>query len=266
MTTPPYDCGARAPIKGNRLVRLAYIDEAGIGNPEQEPFLVVAGVLVHGDIQWKPLEDYLSGLVRTYIPEENRPGFIFHALELFSGGRFFQRDTWPKAKRWEILEQIAKIPMLFDLPISFGYLDRAEFAANARSQGHQDKNAVHVASHAMAFGHCEIGIERWMRSTAGDEVAMLIAEDTDLVKPTLKEAHAFLRNPAKVAASEMADSPDLPLTKIIDTIHFASKQDSAPLQVADACAYIIKRYLMGKPDAMDFYKLLLPQLIWRAKV
>ena len=255
-----------APIMGNNLVRLAYIDEAGIGNPSQEPFLVVAAVLVHGDVQWQPLESYINGLIEHYIPEEKREGFVFHALELFSGGRFFDRETWPKNKRWEILEAIIQIPAHFDLPVSFGFLERATFSDDALRQGHQDKRVIHVASHAMAFGHCEIGIERWMRSTAPNEVAMLIAEDTDLVKATLKEAHSFLRNPKKVAASNFSVSPDLPLTKLIDTIHFASKQDSSPLQIADVCAYIIKRDLMGKTDSKHFYNLLAPQLIWKARV
>ena len=36
----------------NRHMRLVYLDEAGISNPVQEPFLVVAGIVVNADQDW----------------------------------------------------------------------------------------------------------------------------------------------------------------------------------------------------------------------
>ena len=50
-------------IDGDDLVRLIYLDEAGISNPAHEPFLVVAGILIHGDKQWKLIEGDLVNLV-----------------------------------------------------------------------------------------------------------------------------------------------------------------------------------------------------------
>jgi hypothetical protein len=47
---------------------------------------------------------------------------------------------------------------------------------------------------------------------------------------------------------------------IIDTVHFAGKSESAPLQIADACAFVIKRHLMEKEDAATFFGTLRPQL------
>jgi hypothetical protein len=37
------------PLRGDKIVRLVYLDEAGISNPKDEPFLVIAGIAVNAD-------------------------------------------------------------------------------------------------------------------------------------------------------------------------------------------------------------------------
>jgi hypothetical protein len=49
---------------------------------------------------------------------------------------------------------------------------------------------------------------------------------------------------------------------IVETVHFAEKAESMPLQVADTCAFVIKRRLMDKEDAGEFYGLLRNEIIW----
>jgi hypothetical protein len=74
-------------------VRLVYVDEAGLSNAAQEPFLVVGGVIVHADGQLLTVEDRLDQLVNEWIPADQQEGFVFHAKELFNGGgRVFRRD------------------------------------------------------------------------------------------------------------------------------------------------------------------------------
>jgi hypothetical protein len=73
---------------------------------------------------------------------------------------------------------------------------------------------------------------------------LLIAADTDRVKRALRIAHGFLRDPDQMKGSEFEAMPDFPLRKIVDTPHFAERSDSAPLQVADVCAFLIMRRLM----------------------
>jgi hypothetical protein len=55
----------------------------------------------------------------------------------------------------------------------------------------------------------------------------------------------------------------LAFTRIVDTVHFAEKSHSSPLQVADACAFAIKRHLMAKPHSDRFYEPLKPRMIMR---
>jgi hypothetical protein len=45
----------------------------------------------------------------------------------------------------------------------------------------------------------------------------------------------------------------LALTRIVDTVHFAEKGYSSPLQLADVCAFAIKRHLMKTPENDRFY-------------
>ncbi len=47
-----------------------------------------------------------------------------------------------------------------------------------------------------------------------------------------------------------------PITRIRDTVHFAEKAESPALQIADICAFVIKRYLAGARDGDRFYRIL----------
>lgn len=101
-------------------MRFIYVDEAEIS--AHEPYAVVVGVAVHADQQWKLLERCLRDLIPDEIPQSQRAKFYFHATELFSGGRTFDRASWPKEKRWALLESIVSIPRKFNVPISFGFM------------------------------------------------------------------------------------------------------------------------------------------------
>jgi hypothetical protein len=51
------------------------------------------------------------------------------------------------------------------------------------------------------------------------------------------------------------------LSRVVDTVLFAEKSESSPLQVADACAFAIKRHLMKTPEADRFYKSLVRKMV-----
>jgi hypothetical protein len=242
-------------------VRLVYLDEAGISNSREEPILVVAGIIVHGDDQWKNLEQEILSLRDEYIPEQFREGFVFHATELFSGGKFFNRESWPKQMRWEILLRLLKIINDHKLPVVVGHVDRATFNPQMPEGA---KVSIETVAHTAAFTGCAIQVEHWMRTHADSEVAMLIAEDRDRVKKMIKMAQTELKKNVSPLTEELFSmTPYLPLTKIVDTVHFAGKTESSLLQLADACAFVLKRSLANKPDASVFTPLLVePVLQW----
>ena len=106
-----------------------------------------------------------------------------------------------------------------------------------------------------------------MRSWTSEETVMLIAEDKPEVKSAFKEIHRISQSAQKLSIlcqPNWQSSEELPGTQIIDDIHFTDKRGSAPLQIADVCAFSIKRHLMKKDYTYRFYGHLRPQLIWKA--
>jgi hypothetical protein len=75
---------------------MIFLDAAGIGNAKHEPVIVIAGVILHADKQWKDVGQYLSDMADALAPAEHRNGFVFHATELFSVGKRFPRDKYSK--------------------------------------------------------------------------------------------------------------------------------------------------------------------------
>src|SRR5713226_3021381 len=111
-----------AELDGGKPVRLVYIDESGLSI--HESVLVVAGVIIHPDTQWRRLEAHIAGLIEKYVPPEHRSGFVFHAKDLFHGtGRSaFDRRRYPLEKSREALKELLAIPSKFHLPVPYGYV------------------------------------------------------------------------------------------------------------------------------------------------
>lgn len=172
-----------APLKGNALMRLVYVDEAGIS--KDEPFLVVSAVVVHADHQLIPLERYLDKLVARWIPADKREGFIFHATELFNGGgKVFRRDDpdWPLDKRLKIADDIAAIPKRFRLPLMAAWTTKATFPQSDSARAiwdTLDESKRAVVAHVTSFMACSVKVDHWMREQASNEVCMMIVEDNN---------------------------------------------------------------------------------------
>jgi hypothetical protein len=250
---------AGIPLQGDRLVRLTYLDEAG--NSPDEQHLVVGGVLVDGDRQLSGVENHFSILIQKHIPLDDRAGFIFHATDLWSGGGYFKdRNKWPLEKRLEILDDLVAIPAKFELPVAVGSIDWSTFTIDLLNPG-SSKHDLQIAAHTVAFGHCCMGIERFMLAALPNEITILIAEDRDKVRASLKEAISAFQNP--VVAMQLHMDPNyFPFGVIKDTVHFAKKNESRSLQVADVCTFILRGHFMEKKHNDRFWKVLEPQLIW----
>lgn len=262
-------------LRGNRLVRLIYLDEAGVSNPKHEPFLVVAGVAVDADRQFKAIEAHLDALAEKHVPNRNKGYFAFHAMELLHGTKNFDRRNWPLQKRLEILDDLAAIPRQFDLPICWGATDR--IAAPALLSSPVDPLLFEQIIHSHAFFKFVIQIEVLMRATANDEVAVLIAEDRPIMRKMLKLAHAIFRGRAPSDFQEnmqkLLDDQDtkifriaLPLERIVETVHFAQKNESSLLQIADICAFSIKRQVQKAQHAEKLYDVLKAQILFTPSV
>jgi Protein of unknown function (DUF3800) len=240
-------------------MRLTYVDEGGIA--KHEGFMVVSGAIIDGDRQLVAIENHLDILVQKHIPEEDRPGFIFHATEIWSGGGYFKdRNKWPRDRRLLILQDLSKIPKHFDVPIAWGHVDKSKFP-DPKFACLFSTAEIDVATHVMAFTECSLVTEMFMRECTTNEITVMIAEDRDVVRRAVKEAHAMYRNPAEIKKYGLDKNRLLPFRHIRDTVHWAKKEESRHLQLADACTFFIKGHLNKNVLGEQFYSELRPMLL-----
>jgi hypothetical protein len=254
------------------MTRFVYLDEAGISNPEHEPWVVVAGFIVHADDQWRALERYLGDMIEDLVPEDRREGFYFRGYEIWSGDKkgHFPKTEFSGDYRWKILEELVSIPQQWQMQIVMGCVDRRRHI-----WGHLPTPEDEViAEQTGCYFQCALQAEKFMREAAKEnEVAVLIAERADAAGP-IKHLHNWIRNPKEVAAWRGDDDLKLqkewqkylPVERIVETVHFADKTDSLPLQLADVCAFIIKRHLSGKQNSEPLYQKLAPCLMFRPRM
>ncbi len=253
----PYALGG-ARLEGSSLVRIAYIDESGT-NP-RDHCLVVAGIVVHGDDQLIPVEDYMLELVEKHIPAPDREGFVFHAADIWNNNNYFRdKELWPWERRSPILWDLVRIPAKFTLPIAFGFKAHGDPLPEGLSKV-PTAEELDVATHAIAFMGMTVCLERFMRSAFPHEAALLTVEDRPKAKTVLKQMHALLRDRAALARYDV-ETEALPLVKVRDTTHFAAKTECRHLQIADVCAYFIRGFMAGNYRHAPFHNVLRPMMI-----
>src|SRR5271169_2922030 len=98
--------GAR--LEGDSVVRLVYLDEAGIGDIAREPHIVVTGAIIDADKQWKRLEEYYRILAHDIFPREELFNFVFHAKDIWHGSGPFDRKRFSRRDRLTILKRLAQ--------------------------------------------------------------------------------------------------------------------------------------------------------------
>lgn len=241
-------------------MQLVYLDEAGVSNEAHEPFLVVAGVIVNPDRQWRDLEAHFAKLSKKYFKQHDGEPIVFHAKDIWHGSGPYPRDKWPLRKRVKLMHELADVPATFKLPIVMGYVNR--MAARQWLKEHvpdaPEKN-IRSMIHAHAFLNAIRRVENWMTENT-NEVAMLIAEDAPDIKSYIHALHKLYTD-----RSLMDNLPDGAFLsqRIVDTVHFAKKNQSLLLQIADHCAFIMKRQLMKRPDAAKLFAKISPQIAWK---
>ncbi len=210
-------------------MRFAYLDDSGLGNIEDDPYVVVAGVIVNADSQIKPVEKRLGEIKEEFFSGNTPKGAIFHGVDIYQGQKHFSKHTFSFESRLKLLTQLAEIPKDFDLPVVMGAVDR-----RTRSAG--NPKAVLRDAIKLASAQCVLSIELYMRSQ-GNENCFLVYENTNTYKSVIKEQHEYLRS----EESREKSGPSFPLERIVETAHFAEKSESAMLQVADAAAFTFNR-------------------------
>lgn len=247
-------------LEGETVTRFVYLDESGISNPKHEPFLIVAGVIVDADRQLKALERSIERIADRKIPAQHRDGFFFHAKDLFAGeGPVFGKTAalFTLEERLKIADELAALPRKLGLPVTFGIIERAKWPATFDGSSMTPKEKV-AGEHLSAFMTCAIDVEVWMRKNAPNEVTMLIVEDNKEMKVRMKETQNAFRRKDIVDKLGDGQRQYFPFKKIKTSPLFEAKEDSVALQLADFCAYVIKRRAMQDEHSIRFFSVLEP--------
>lgn len=251
-------------------MRHVYFDEAGIGNPDIEPYTVVAGVMLHVDNLYTPIQKYLLDMADDLIGSSlERPlDFTFHAKELWHGTGFFPRDDWSLDKRLEILGYLADVPQMFNLPIIYSCVNRKDYPPNNLPPA-SNKRAFRAANaeatkkcHIICFISCLTQVERLMEHQYKEEKAFAVVEQHSEHKGDLLIVAQLLSNPR--ARSTIENDPNIKwpaLTHIVEEPLFVGKSGSSPMQIADTCAFILARALAGANHVDSLLEKIRPNLI-----
>jgi hypothetical protein len=242
---------------------LVYLDESGIGDIQNEKYVVVAGVVVQAE-QYKAVQKRIEDVRDRYVPEKYRKGFVFHATDLFQGSeKLISRDEFPMAERHNALEELISIASELNLPVVQAHHDREVVRHDRPELNAQD--AV-VFTQAIAATSCMLLIESFIQRYAlPSTLALLIYENNDQAKKLVKSMHKQMQDAENVA--KLSDPKDVervkrvvPLQRVIDIAHFAEKSEAPILQLADVCAYFIKRKTMGCEKSDRFLARIMSQL------
>lgn len=235
-----------------------YIDEAGTS--EHEGVTVVAGLLVNMKRDWRRAENALNELFAR-VPECHRNGFVFHATSLWNDPSY--RTGWPMPDRLKLMTQVMTIPRALGIPIAVGkVLKRDEMCKQiAEMTGIRPEDV----RHALAFQYCIERADYNLRAYCDpDDVATVICEDVGKKKKLLREwirrvqqdpelVHAYIDRGTYLEPIFQMQK----IERVIDRIHFVEKQDAPLMQIADACAFGLRRMLERFKNGEEFGKAVL---------
>lgn len=253
--------GGLAPLEGNNILRLVYADEAGIS--KHEPYVVVASVILHADNQLVAIERHIQKLIKKHIPNEYQDGFVFHASEIFNGGKIIKRNdpSWPDEKRFAIADDLAKIPSQFNLSIGMGFVDKKSFSEKYKALDNKYEENDEKKTHVAAFLTSVSFVEQWMRKNTQNEVCLMIVEDNHEVRSLIKNSQNEYQDQKLTAQLSEENRKLFPFKRVKHDPLFEQKKQGSPLQIADFCAYVFKRKLMNDEKYDRFFNPILKNLI-----
>ncbi len=229
------------------IVFVAYSDESGIGNETEEPIVIVSAIVIHPVSQWSDLHNEIQRLIQEHLPSKAAAGREFHTHDLFG------QLSRPNYKN--LLVGLLQTLVKFKIPVFYGAVHRKGMRERMHAMGFhwKDRNILRMTQ-GFAFYMCAHRVETDFHTFAPNERLLWIADHADAAI-VMKE---FLRFTQKEPLVE--NMPTTRLDHIIDTLYFGDSKDSRALQLADACNYVIRRFLAGKANAEPYYRIIQPQI------
>ncbi len=243
-------------LDGERLVRMVYMDDAGVSS--REPLFVVAGVIVAPDHHYDQIEARLAELAIGIRPDN--PYVVLHAVDLWHGSGDFPREIHGQEDRRNVVDSIAKLIVELGLSVVVGTCLKSEIPATEAPRFKEGRDVEISWPHVCAQLAAVQRAEQWMMQNVPDEVTQLVHEDIPRSKKIIKLMHNFLREPSCMPIpwpSQFVDGP-IRLTKIKGPVYYADKREERLLQLADVCAFSFCRYMNGNDDVASIVDILKP--------
>ena len=238
-------------------MKFIYVDEAGTS--DKEPVTIVAAITVDADSQWRAAEAEIRKMF-LQIPQQYSDGFVFHAKSIWGDKRL--RDGWNLDERVKFLTGMMELPRKLNMAVSFCMVRRA-----AEQIANMPRDLSHAQlQHAMAFAQCIASADHQIAvSGPKNEVATVVAEDVHDMRDFLKRVvNGVKRNPIllqeqhlrltlkEILSGQTSQNRQVAVSKVIDEVHFVAKAGAPLLQLADACAFGLRRYFAEQTRGEEF--------------
>lgn len=228
---------------------LGYTDDSGSGDT-RAAFDVMATVLIE-DKNIRMVEAVSGTLAELIIPGDRRKQFKeFKASEIYSGAGIFKDIK--QAQRFDTITKLLTLVAAKGLVV-YGAVRKPELA----------KGVYGSASPTdICFRICLEGINQTMKRDFTKDIALFIVDDFQdrALKTQLRDSFRSLRK--RMACSIIQPNED-PLWNIHDDFYFGSSVDSAGIQMADLCAFFVRKHLEGKDCvAESFFDLFKKNLVY----
>jgi hypothetical protein len=223
-----------APLLGDKLVRSIYTDESGTSGKSK--IVLVAALIVDTDRQWKQAALKLYGALQP-IPPQYSKRFVYHTTKMLNPDRY---PGWDLNERIRIVHEIMAIPKVLKIPIIFGACKKGLYNGPPAL----DDLSVQQSEHAMTFGMAMSYADTFIGHFYPDELATLVAEDTDEMHKTLSDVLNSMRLRPMIVRTDDGQARSCVVSHIVDEVHFIDKKTvNAPLlQIVDAIAWGLHRY------------------------
>jgi hypothetical protein len=223
------------------IVRHAYLDEAGISENGEEPVVVVAAALTDPDRHWHEIANYYDTLADGWLQgryfAQTDGHFVFHAKDVWHGAGEWGRNRFSLQDRMAIFKQLAQAPDLLAIPICIGVVEKSQLPREFRNiTDSKLRKSLYLGS---AFVMAMQSIDDWMERHCPGRVCMMTAEDTDSTKAAIRATVRNVQTDGQGYSHEY--QVEFRSRSIVDTPNFAPKNLSPIMQMADHCAFIVRR-------------------------
>lgn len=207
-------------------------------------------------------ERYVHEVLGAIPSEFRNEKFVFHATDIF-GARHY-KDHWSQTDRLDVLNKMMAVPLKLDMALAIGVMFRGHLEPSDLSEGLGFTPEQH--DHYWAFWHCLAAADQAIRDFGRPtEVATVVAENVEKMQRVLSSVPGIMRkNPIQldpaglrrtasdVEAGYLTQRNEWRITRIRQAIHFVDKRGDPLLQIADACAFGIRRYLAKQQFGTEF--------------